>query len=162
MIYVVQSGDTLEQIASRFGSTVAKLMESNVICNPQLIMVGQPLLIPDRDFDYHRAGGYPYYIVQYGDTLQCLAPQFLQSEAAFAAANRLPAGSPLTVGSELLAGFSVPDPQKLAADWARTATDSACDLNSMQMHGIYYIGSFQWETLGEAAVPYLTPLLKHP
>ncbi|SFS70847.1 LysM peptidoglycan-binding domain-containing protein [Paenibacillus sp. BC26] len=161
MIYVVQGGDTLERIADRFGSSVARLLEVNVICDPQMILVGQPLLIPDAGIDYQRAGGYPYYVVQYGDHLTCLAPQFHQSPAALAASNRLSTDDPLTVGSELLAGFTAPDPVRLASEWANTATSPECDLNSMQQHGIYYIGSFQWETLGEAAVPFLVPLLKH-
>jgi len=44
--YSVQSGDTLSAIASRFGVTVAALVAANNIANPDLIIVGQTLLIP--------------------------------------------------------------------------------------------------------------------
>jgi len=45
-IYTIQPGDTLSAIAARFGTTVARLVELNQIDNPNLIEVGQPLLIP--------------------------------------------------------------------------------------------------------------------
>jgi LysM repeat protein len=44
--YVVQSGDTLSRIASRFGTTVAVLVQLNNIPNPNLIYVGQVLIVP--------------------------------------------------------------------------------------------------------------------
>lgn len=44
--YVVQRGDTLLSIARRFGLTVKQLQEANNIVNPDLISVGQTLVIP--------------------------------------------------------------------------------------------------------------------
>jgi len=44
--YIVRAGDTLSQIATRFGTTVAAIMEANNLTNPNLIFVGQVLLIP--------------------------------------------------------------------------------------------------------------------
>jgi LysM repeat protein len=44
--YVVQLGDTLANIAGRFGLTAASLADANNITNPDLIWVGQKLLIP--------------------------------------------------------------------------------------------------------------------
>ncbi|REE94606.1 LysM domain-containing protein [Paenibacillus taihuensis] len=159
-VYVVQIDDSLGSIASRFRTTVPKLLDVNVICDPKVIFVGQPILVPDAGFEYQRAGGYPYYIVQFGDTLSCLAAQFHQTEAGLAAANQLQPGNPPVMDSELVVGFTRPDPAQLAASWRKTAADASCDFNSMQQHGIYYIGSYQWETIGESAVPYLLPFLK--
>jgi murein DD-endopeptidase MepM/ murein hydrolase activator NlpD len=45
--YTVQSGDTLFQIASRFGLRVARLAEVNGIANVDLIEAGQVLTVPD-------------------------------------------------------------------------------------------------------------------
>lgn len=44
--YKVRSGDTLSGIATRFGTTVAKLAALNNITNPSLLRVGQVLKIP--------------------------------------------------------------------------------------------------------------------
>ncbi len=44
--YVVQSGDSLDQIASRYNVTVQMLLSANQIYNPDWIEVGQPLDIP--------------------------------------------------------------------------------------------------------------------
>jgi LysM repeat protein len=44
--YVVRPGDTLTLIAQRFGTTVSAIVQVNNIPNPNLIFVGQVLLIP--------------------------------------------------------------------------------------------------------------------
>lgn len=44
--YVVRSGDTLSEIATRFDTTVAALVEANDIADPDVIDVGQELTIP--------------------------------------------------------------------------------------------------------------------
>lgn len=44
--YTVQSGDTLSGIALRFGTTVDVLVKLNNIANPDLIYVGQVLILP--------------------------------------------------------------------------------------------------------------------
>ena len=47
--YVVQSGDSLSKIASRFGTTVDAIYQSNrttIGSNPNLIVPGQKLYIP--------------------------------------------------------------------------------------------------------------------
>ncbi len=44
--YTVQPGDTLYRIATRFGTTVEALVQSNYISNPNLIYVGQVLIVP--------------------------------------------------------------------------------------------------------------------
>lgn len=44
-IYIVRSGDTLGAIASRYKTTVAKLVQLNKIKNPNLIRIGQRIRI---------------------------------------------------------------------------------------------------------------------
>lgn len=43
--YTVQAGDTLAQLAQRFGTTVTALASANGITNPNLILVGQQLSV---------------------------------------------------------------------------------------------------------------------
>lgn len=46
IIYRVKSSDTLWAIADRFGTSVSDLVFTNAIANPNLIYVGQVLVIP--------------------------------------------------------------------------------------------------------------------
>lgn len=49
--YIVQRGDTLRRIAQVYQVTVAQIVNENDISNPDLIEVGQVLLIPPPSFD---------------------------------------------------------------------------------------------------------------
>lgn len=161
MLYVVNSGDTLAGIARRFGTTTAAILAANVICNGNLIFPGQPLIIPEAGLILPKAGGNPYYIVQFGDTLWCLANQFSQSIPSMAAANQLSDANVIYAGRELLVKFEPPNPEELFREWNRMGGVACEEMSSLQIHGVYYIGSFRWEALGERAVPYLLRLLKH-
>lgn len=46
IVYIVKSGDTLSGIAAKYGTTYQKLAAYNNISNPNLIVVGQKILIP--------------------------------------------------------------------------------------------------------------------
>lgn len=45
--YTVKSGDTLSKIGVKYGVTVPELAKANGIINPNLIKVGQVLIIPE-------------------------------------------------------------------------------------------------------------------
>ena len=47
VIYVVQSGDTLGNIAERFGVTVQSIVDRNGLASPDAIQAGQRLEIPE-------------------------------------------------------------------------------------------------------------------
>src|SRR4051794_25888590 len=44
--YRIQTGDTLSLIASRYHTTIGALMRLNNLSNPQLVVIGQTLLVP--------------------------------------------------------------------------------------------------------------------
>jgi LysM repeat protein len=46
--YVVEPGDTLVAIAEEFGVTVQELIDANRLDNPDVLRVGQELIIPGR------------------------------------------------------------------------------------------------------------------
>jgi len=48
LVYVIKPGETLLEIAVRYGTTVQYLMELNDLKDPDQITVGQELLIPKK------------------------------------------------------------------------------------------------------------------
>ena len=152
--------DTLWNLADRFGTTLAAILEANIICNPNYIYVGEPIIISEPGLNLPRSGGSPYYVVLPGDTLWCLANQLHTTVQVLASINQLPDPDVLPVGKELLIAPEIPDSDQLFATWVNTAEQSSCSMNSLQVHGIYYLGSFQWAALGARAVPHLLTLLE--
>ena len=69
--YTVQSGDTLSEIAARYGTTVNELMSLNGISNPNLIYPGEVLRIRGNV-----SGSVATYTVQSGDTLSEIAARY--------------------------------------------------------------------------------------
>ena len=51
MTYTIKRGDTLYQIANKYGITVQELMKLNNL-NSTLLTVGNTLLIPSRTLDF--------------------------------------------------------------------------------------------------------------
>lgn len=95
VVHVVRCGDTLYSIARAYGTTVSAIASANGIYNPNLIYVGQRLVIPGGGG--HHGGGYPpppphygcrdYYRVHYGNTLYGIARWYGTSAWAIANAN---------------------------------------------------------------------------
>lgn len=126
--YTVVRGDRLLKIAERFGVSLACLVRANRIANPNLIFVGQRLVIPascqggggdagaeaarracqfDRNAGRVAQGG--SYTVQLGDTLDFIACDFNVSLACLAAANpQLANRGRLQVGQRLTIDFGCP------------------------------------------------------
>jgi LysM repeat protein len=86
--YIVQAGDTLYSLASRFGTTVQAIQQANGIVNPTLIRVGQRLTIPQGN-STPPTGSTGTYIVQSGDTLYGIAANLGKNLWDIIAANNL-------------------------------------------------------------------------
>ena len=96
--YTVQRGDTLSEIAERFGTTVSALVLANNIADRDLIYPGQVLIIP--------AGGcVDNYIVQRGDTLSEIAERFGTTVARLASLNNIRNTDRIYVGQVLSLGI---------------------------------------------------------
>jgi len=85
--YIVQSGDTLSEIAVRFGTSVQALVRANPqIEDASLIFPGQELVIP-TPVNIIPNTGQTTYIVQSGDTLGEIALRFNTTVQALLDAN---------------------------------------------------------------------------
>lgn len=163
MLYYVQPGDTLFMIARRFATTVSAILMANVICSPNRIFVGEPLIIPQPGLNLPKAGGGPYYVLLPGDSLFCLAGQFGSTVQVLAANNGLADPNLIFPGAELLVVPNlIPDPAALKAEWERTGGVPCAEIPEFTIYGVYYLGTFQWAALGSRAIPYLLELLKNP
>jgi LysM repeat protein len=117
--YTVQPGDSLSVIAKEFGLALTDLMAANYIGNPDTIVVGQQLVIPEppaeeaeQPQETPRVGpvrsGFYYYTVQPGDTPSELAQQFDTTILALLDYNDLPSGEMVYQGVPLRIPYGPP------------------------------------------------------
>ena len=81
IIYTVQRGNTLSQIAMAYGVSIQHIVEMNNIQNPNLIYPGQKLRITESTNTSlnpmpQTSSGYYTYTVQRGDTLWRIARRY--------------------------------------------------------------------------------------
>jgi len=114
--YTVQAGDTLYDIAQRFGVSVEELMGANEITDPASLSLGQKLVIPGQEPgevpegtaspEAEAATATPtaagVYIVQEGDHPSSIAEQFGISPEELMEANGITDPTSLKVGQELI------------------------------------------------------------
>ncbi len=94
-IYVVRPGDTLFEIARRFGVQLAEVIDINQLANPRELVVGQAILIPTPPLEPLR------YRMAPGDTLFQLAQAFNTTTEAIAQANQIADPNRIQVGTVL-------------------------------------------------------------
>lgn len=163
VLYYVKSGDTMFNIAKKFGTTVDKILKANILCNPNLIYPWDALIIPISNEDIlPRAGGFPYYIVRPGDSLFCIAKEFGTTIDVLVQNNKISNPNLIFPGQELLVIGERPDAAYLKNQWENLGGWTCDIIPPISMYGIYYRGTFAWEALGEEAIQYLLPLLEHP
>ena len=104
--YIVQRGDTLSLIARRHNTTVRAIAELNGILNPNLIHVGQRLIIPGTDNSSPSLT--QIHIVQPGETLTRIAERYGTTVSAIAATNYVANPSLIFAGQRLAIPGSAP------------------------------------------------------
>ncbi len=85
--YTVKWGDTLSQIALNYGTTVQSLVYLNNIANPNLIYVGQRLMIKTNQSSNQET---VMYTVVSGDTLSQIALEYGTTVSSIVALNNIP------------------------------------------------------------------------
>jgi LysM repeat protein len=83
IMHVVARGDTLGRIAGKYGSSVSSIVSANNIRNPNLILIGQELLVPNATSPSAGTGTNTisdrtgqYHIVKRGETVKQIAAQY--------------------------------------------------------------------------------------
>lgn len=95
--YVVRPHDTLSSIAQAYGTTVGALVAANHLGNPNLITVGQVLVIDQASAPSSLLS----YVVQWGDTLSAIAQRFGVTVEALVSANGIGDPSSIRAGQHL-------------------------------------------------------------
>lgn len=94
--YEVRPGDTLTSIAAEHGITVQAILEANDLPDPDLIRVGQSIVIPGADGAADRV-----HVVAAGETLAQIAARYDSSAGAIAAGNDLSDPDLIRIGQRL-------------------------------------------------------------
>jgi len=126
--HVVQPGETLTRIASRYGTTVRAVMEANGLQDPDVLQVGQVPRTPTRSAPV-RQEGTPGSVheVRPGDTLWRIARQYRTTPERIASLNGIPVEATLRIGQRL----RIPEPgvvpslRRLAVSTSRGAVLAA-------------------------------------
>jgi len=98
-VYYVRPGDTLSQIAARFGTTTTAIARANGIININRIYTGQRLVIPAPAAPPLQ--GTTFYVVGRGDTLARIAARFGTTVAAIASTNGIGNPNLIYTGQQL-------------------------------------------------------------
>ncbi len=108
-VYVVGWGDTLSSIAQRYATTVSAIVESNEVANPDLIYVGQRLVIPEGASAVSVSSG--IYVVERGDSLSAIAIRYNTTVDRLVQMNGLTNPNLIYVGQRL----AVPEGSEVSA-----------------------------------------------
>lgn len=98
-VYIVQSGDTLSYIASRFNVSVNDLMLANPSVDPNFLSEGQQLVIPGLE---GVTGVLDTEVISFGDSLRSLSRRTQVSDQLLKRLNRLVSPTELYVGIGLI------------------------------------------------------------
>ena len=102
-LYTIKHGDTLSDIAARYHTTVAKLVEVNGLPgNGNLIIAGRALKVPGAAAGTGGGSGPRHHLVVRGDTLSGIASRYGVAQTTIARANHLPSSNIVMLGATLV------------------------------------------------------------
>jgi len=97
--YIVQEGDSLWDIAARFGVTLEDLQQANNISDPGQVAIGVHLIIPSLN---GVNGRLDTITVTYGETLCSMSRRYNLSELTLAQLNRFVSPAELYAGATMI------------------------------------------------------------
>ncbi len=159
--YVVQPGDTLANIAARYGTTWQAIAQANNLANPNLIYVGQTLVIPvgyvPPPTTPPPTGQTTVYWVAWGDTLALIAGYYGTTWQTLASLNGLANPNLIFAGQSLLAPVNANRTASYTVRWGDTlgtiafrfssSVSAITSRNGLANPNVIYAGQF-------LAIPY--------
>ena len=98
--YTVKSGDTLSEIASRYGTTYQAIAKQNGISDPNKIQIGQKLKIT-KGSGSSSSSSKQYYTIKYGDTLSGIAAKYGTSVSQLCSWNGIKNANKIYAGQKI-------------------------------------------------------------
>lgn len=127
--YIVQEGDSLWEIAARFGATLENLQQANNISDPGQVVIGARLIIPGMN---GVNGRLDTITVTYGETLRSLSRRYALSELALAQLNRFISPAELYAGITLIVPMAENQASSLDGRAGLTSGQSLLELAVMR------------------------------
>ncbi|MEK4520125.1 LysM peptidoglycan-binding domain-containing protein [Psychrobacillus sp. FSL W7-1457] len=149
IIYVVNNGDTLWEIANRYQIDVNAILQANQLPDPNTLLVGQSLIIPIYGI---------YHTVQTGETLWSIAQQYGITEQSILLSNRLANPNLLYPGERIFIPpiIHVVQPGETLRQIASlygTTIQALINQNRIQTPGLLYPGT-------QLIIPRVKPLIE--
>ena len=118
--HTVKKGETLSSIAQKYGLTVAVLQFANAISNPNRIIAGTALAIPEGpDAPRSTAASTTTYVVRPGDTLASIAKRHGTTAKAIQFANAIKNPNLVVIGRTLAIPVTAPAGTSTAVETVR-------------------------------------------
>ncbi|WP_373894906.1 LysM peptidoglycan-binding domain-containing protein [Virgibacillus natechei] len=139
-IHVVERGESLWAVTQRYGANINQIVLVNQLDNPDVLVVGQALVIPEPNREY---------VVQAGDNLWSIAQMYGESVQELAEINNITNPSLIYIGQMLIIPYFPHIVQPGETLWAiaqgyGVTVDQIMQVNNIANPGLIQIG----QTLG--------------
>ena len=136
--YIVQEGESLWEIAARFGISVEELQQANNIGDVGQVVIGARLVIPGLS---GVSGKLDTITVPYGETLSSLSRRYGVSESALARLNRLVSPSELYASETLIVPIKEVQNTSVAERASLTSGQSLLELAVQHNEDVWSLAS---------------------
>ncbi len=166
-VHVVQRGETLSQIARRYGVSMTALAQANGINNPNFIYSGQRLSIPGASggaSSGSSAASSGVHVVRPGENLSGIAARYGTTVSALARANGIANANHIYVGQRLVissgsGSAAQPAPSQPAPSQPAASSGRWIDINLSSQTLTAYEGSTPvFSTLVSTGLAFPTPV----
>ena len=136
-IHVVKQGESLWKIAQFYGSDINQIILVNQLSNPNVVAIGQALVIPEPNKEY---------VIQQGDTLWSIAQRYGVTTSALAEMNNIADPSLLYIGEMLLLPYFTYTVQSGDSLWSITnqngvTINQIVQANNISDASLIYVGT---------------------